>query len=138
MKRRLMPVYVDGEYLLWLFTRISALGMYLLVFLAVGGALFLGARRQMTLADLLCWGFMPIPNHVLNTNVPDIAPWATAFWRVTGIAMFFLASAHGLCGFLGAIEDFLAHAKTRGVLRVAAFCLWLALMVIGVYVILTS
>lgn len=138
MKHRVAPVRVDGESLLWWFTRISALGMYLLVLLAIGGALFLGARQQMTLADLLRWGFMPNPHHVLNTKVPDLAPWATTFWRVMGIAMFFFASAHGLRGVLNMIEDYLAHAKTRRVLRAITFFLWLALMAIGVYVILTS
>lgn len=138
MKPRAAPVRFDSEYLLWLFTRISALGMYLLVFLAVGGALILGARRQMTLADLLRWGFMPNPNHVLNTNVPDIGPWATAFWRTMGIAMFSFASAHGLRGLLSVTEDYLTHAKMRFFLRAATFCLWLALMAIGIYVILTS
>lgn len=138
MKPRAAPMRFDSEYLLWLFTRISALGMYLLVFLAVGGALILGARRQMTLADLLRWGFMPNSNHVLNTNVPDIAPWATVFWRTMGIAMFFFASAHGLRGLLSVMEDYLTRAKMRFLLRAAIFCLWLALMAIGVYVILTS
>lgn len=138
MKRRVVPVHVDGECLLWLFTRISAIGMYLLVILAIGGALFLGARQQMTFADLLRWGFMPNPHHVLNTDVPDITPWTTAFWRAMGIAMFFFASAHGLRGLLNVMEDYLAHAKTRRVLRAVMFVLWLALMAIGVYVLLTS
>ncbi len=138
MKRRTAPVQVNGEYLLWLFTRLSALMMYLLVFLAIGGALILGARRQMTLADLLRWGFMPNTSHVLNTNIASIEPWATSFWRALAISMLFFASAHGLRGLLSVVEDYLARPRWRRILRALIFCIWLAFLAIGSYVILAS
>lgn len=138
MRPRNPAARVDGEYLLWLFTRLSALAMYLLVFLAIGGALLLGARRQMNMAALLRWGFMPNSSHVLNSDLADIEPWRTAFWRATGITMFFLASAHGLRGLLSVAEDYLRRAATRRFLRLAVFCLWLVFLILGVYVILRS
>ncbi len=138
MKRQTAPVQVKGEYLLWLFTRISALMMYLLVFLAIAGALILGARRQMTLADLLRWGFMPNTSHVLNTNIPSIEPWTRSFWRALAISMLFFASAHGLRGLLSVIEDYLTRSSWRRILRALIFCIWLAFLVIGSYVILAS
>lgn len=138
MKRRTVPIRVNGEYLLWLFTRISALVMYLLVFLAIGGALILGARRQMTLADLLRWGFMPNISHVLNTNIASIEPWATSFWRAMAICMFFFASAHGLRGLLSVAEDYLTRPRLRRILRTLVFCIWLAFLAIGSFVILSS
>lgn len=138
MKTRRVPARINVEAVLWLFTRLSALIMYLLVFLAIGGALILGARRQMTLADLLRWGFMPNISHVLNTNISDIEPWRTVFWRAMAIAMLFFASAHGLRGLLSVAEDYLDRPGLLRFLRALVFCAWLLALAIGSYVILTS
>jgi len=53
--------------LMWLFTRLSALAMYALILFAVIGALIMGARTQMNMADVLRWGFMPNSSHVQST-----------------------------------------------------------------------
>ena len=47
------------DYLMWLFTRLSALAMYLIVIVGVTGALLMSARQNMTVADLMRWAFMP-------------------------------------------------------------------------------
>ncbi len=138
MKPRRAPRQLNVETVLWLFTRLSALIMYLLVFLAMGGALILGARRQMTLADLLRWGFIPNVSHVLNTNISDIAPWRMVFWRAMAIAMLFFASAHGLRGLLSVAEDYLDHPGLLRSLRALVLCVWLIALAIGSYIILTS
>ena len=81
-KPRVLPLAKRGlnfEMFMWLFTRLSALAMYGLILLAVIGALVMGARQQMSFADILRWGFMPNANHVQSTNVPALEPWASPF-----------------------------------------------------------
>src|SRR5574339_850621 len=93
-KPRALPLTKRGlnfEMLMWLFTRLSALGMYGLIFFAIIGALVMGARNDMNLADVMRWGFMPVNTHVQSTDVPDLAPWATPFWRLTGSALLLIA-----------------------------------------------
>ena len=61
--------------LMWIFTRLSALAMYALILFAIIGALVMGARNQMNLADVMRWAFMPNITHVQSTDVPDLDPW---------------------------------------------------------------
>jgi len=126
------------DYVMWLFTRLSALAMYLLALIGLVGALLMGARQKMSLADLMRWAFMPEVTHVLNTNVPNIDAWKTIFWQGMGITFLFFASAHGLHGLLNVEEDYLANAKVRQVLRILVTLIWIATNAIGIYVILTS
>ena len=126
------------DYIMWLFTRLSALGMYLLAFIGFTGALIMGARQDMTLADLMRWVFMPEVSHVLNTNVPNIDAWKTVFWQIMGILLLLLAGAHGFHGLLNVIEDYLTHARVRQFLRILVIGVWLLMSAIGIYVILNS
>jgi succinate dehydrogenase hydrophobic anchor subunit len=128
----------DFETSMWIFTRVSALAMYLFALIGVIGALLLGARTQMNMADLIRWSFMPNPNHVLNTNVADLIPWTTAFWKLTGSAFVFFAAAHGLHGVLSVIEDYLTHPGWRKALRLLVVVILLAMTAIGIYVLWTS
>src|SRR5512145_3128039 len=98
-KSRTLPLKKRGlnfEMLMWLFTRLSALAMYALILFAVIGALVMGARNQMSFADVLRWGFMPNPNHVQSTEIPALEPWATPFWAVVGSLLLLVAVAHGV------------------------------------------
>ena len=100
-KSRSLPLSKRGlnfEMLMWIFTRLSALAMYGLILFAIVGALFMGARYQMNLADVMRWGFMPNSTHVQNTNVPALEPWMTSFWRLTASALLLVAVAHGIHG----------------------------------------
>ena len=126
------------DYLMWLFTRLSALAMYALAIMSVTAALLMGARQNMSLADLMRWAFMPNPNHVVNTGVPDVEAWKGIFWNVMGILMLFFAGAHGFHGLLNVLEDYISRAWVRQTLRIVVLALWLVLTAIGVYVILTS
>lgn len=128
----------DFETTMWVFTRLSALAMYLFALIGIIGALLMGARTQMNLADLIRWAFMPNPNHVLNTNVPDMAPWTTVFWKLTGSAFMFFAASHGLHGVLSVIEDYLAKPVLRMVLRLLVVVILLIMIAIGIYVLWTS
>lgn len=128
----------DFETIMWTFTRLSALAMYLFALVAVIGALLMGARTQMNLADLIRWTFMSNPNHVLNTNVADLAPWSTLFWKLTGGAFVLFAASHGLHGLLSVIEDYLTHKTWRRILRLLVTAILIAMSVLGVYVLWTS
>lgn len=128
----------DFETSMWLFTRLSALLMYLFALIGIVGALIMGARTQMNLADILRWTFMPNPNHVLNTNVPDLAPWSTVFWKVLGSLFVFFATLHGLHGLLSVLEDYISRVWLRKSLRILIVVIVLLMSGIGIYVILTS
>jgi succinate dehydrogenase hydrophobic anchor subunit len=129
---------VNFDYIMWLFTRLSALGMYLLGFIGIAGALIMGARQEMTLPDLMRWAFTPEVSHVLLTNVPNIDAWKTVFWQVMGSLMVLLAGAHGFHGLLNVIEDYLKSAGVRRFLRILVILIWLLMSAIAVYVIMTS
>lgn len=128
----------DFETIMWLFTRLSALLMYLFALIGILGALYMGARTQMNLADILRWTFMPNPSHVLNTNVPDLAPWSTVFWKVLGSLFVFFATSHGLHGLLSVLEDYISRVWLRNSLRILVLLITLLMCGIGIYVILTS
>ena len=129
------------DYVMWLFTRLSALGMYLLVVAGLVGALLMGARSQVNMADVLRWSFMPNPNHVLldptnNILLPDA--WTTTFWKLMGCSILLLAGAHGFHGMLNVIEDYLSSARVRRFLRYLVLIIMLVMFAIGIYVIWTS
>jgi len=126
------------DYLMWLFTRLSALAMYLLAIVGITAALLMAARQNMTVADLMRWAFMPNPNHVINTNIPDIEAWKGIFWQGMGILMLFFAGAHGFHGLLNVLEDYMSSTGLRIFLRGLVLLIWVLMSIIGVYVILTS
>ncbi len=128
----------DFETTMWVFTRLSALAMYLFVILAIVGALIMGARTQMNMADLVRWAFMSNPNHVINTNVTDLVPWSNTFWKLTGSAFLLFAASHGLHGVLSVIEDYLTHPVWRKVLRLLVIVILVVMIAIGIYVLWTS
>jgi succinate dehydrogenase hydrophobic anchor subunit len=126
------------DYLMWLFTRLSALAMYLIAIVGVTAALLMSARQNMTVADLMRWAFMPNPNHVANTNVPDLDVWKTLFWQIMGILMLFFAGAHGVHGLLNVLEDYISRTRVRNTLRILGVIFWLLMSAIGIAVILAS
>jgi succinate dehydrogenase hydrophobic anchor subunit len=141
MKIRPRTIPVRGfnfDYLMWLFTRFSALAMYALALAGLVGALIMGARTEMNMADLMRWVFMPNSTHVINTNVPDITPWASPFWRTMGSIFLIFAGAHGLQGLLNVVEDYLSNARVRQVFRILVFMVWVLMSAIGIYVIWTA
>jgi succinate dehydrogenase hydrophobic anchor subunit len=85
-----------------------------LILVAIIGALIMGARNQMNLADVLRWGFMPNSSHVQSTDVPDLDPWATPFWRSDRPACFLLvAVAHGVHGLVVIADDYIVSSRGR-------------------------
>jgi len=140
-KTRSLPLSKRGlnfEMLMWIFTRLSALAMYGLILFAILGALYMGARNQMNLADVMRWGFMPNSTHVQNTEVPDLEPWMTPFWKLTGSALLLLAVAHGIHGLVVVADDYIVTPRGRQVVRVISILLVLLFVLTGVYIIWTA
>ena len=140
-KPRTLPFSKRGlnfEMFMWLFTRLSALGMYALILFAIMGALFMGARNDMNFADVLRWGFMPNNTHVQSTNVPDLAPWSTSFWRLTASALLLLAVAHGVHGLVVIADDYIVTARGRLIVRYISIAMMISMSLIGLYVLWTS
>jgi succinate dehydrogenase hydrophobic anchor subunit len=140
-KPRTLPLSKRGlnfEMFMWLFTRLSALGMYALILFAIMGALFMGARNDMNFADVLRWGFMPNNTHVQSTNVPDLAPWSTPFWRLTASALLLLAVAHGVHGLVVIADDYIVSARGRQIVRILSIIMMASMSLIGLYILWTS
>ena len=129
---------LNFEMLMWLFTRLSALAMYGLILVGIIGALIMGARTQMNFADIMRWAFMPNNTHVLSTDVPDLAPWSTPFWRLTGSVLLLVAAAHGIHGSVVIADDYIVTPRGRLAARILSIVFLLAMSVIGIYVIWTS
>lgn len=140
-RSRTLPLTKRGlnfETLMWLFTRLSALALYLFMLVGIIGALIMGARTQMNLADVLRWAFTPNVTHIQSTNVPALEPWATPFWKTLASLLLFTAAAHGLHGVLSVLDDYFAQPPARLAFRVIITILLPILSAVGIYVIWTS
>lgn len=127
------------DYLMWLFTRISGLAIILFALINILFAFYMGARNQMDLATFLRWAFFPNPNHVVNSNIPDISlGWENAFWQILSMLIAFFAFTHAANGLRMIVEDYLSHALWRQIVRGFLFLLWLIMVVAAVFVILSS
>jgi succinate dehydrogenase hydrophobic anchor subunit len=136
-KSRTLPLTKRGlnfEMLMWLFTRLSALAIHGLILIAVIGALIMGARNQMSFADILRWGFMPNPNHVQSTNVPELEPWATPFWAVTASLLLLLAVAHGVHGLVVIADDYIVTNRGRLIVRWLSIAMMISMSLMGLYI----
>ena len=141
MKSRTLPLGKRGlnfEMFMWLVTRLTALAMYALLLTAVIGALIMGARTQMNLADVIRWGFMPNASHVQSTNVPDLAPWESPFWRIIGSAFLFIAVSHGVHGLVVIADDYIVSPRGRNIVRALSILMVLAMTAMGLYILWTS
>lgn len=135
-ERRVLPLNKRGlnfEMAMWLFTRFSALAMYGLILFAIVGALIMGARTQMNMADVLRWGFMPNSSHVQSTEVPDLEPWATPFWRLVGSALLLVAVAHGVHGLVVIADDYITSERGRRIVRILSIIMMISMSLIGLY-----
>ena len=135
-KPRVIPLNKRGlnfEMAMWMFTRLSALAMYALILFAIIGALVMGARGEMSFADILRWGYMPNLNHVQGTNVPDLAPWSTPFWRLVGSALLLIAVAHGVHGLVVIADDYITSERGRKIVRILSIIMMITMSLIGLY-----
>jgi succinate dehydrogenase hydrophobic anchor subunit len=124
---------------MWIFTRISGLAMILLAVFGVTGALIMGARTQLDLPTLMRWSFFPNPNHVVNSNIPDVAvSWATAYWQIMQMLIILFAVSHAYNGLRVVLEDFIGQSFSKPMLRGLILLLWMFSLIVAVYVILAS
>jgi succinate dehydrogenase / fumarate reductase membrane anchor subunit len=127
------------EYLMWIFTRISGLALILLAIIGVIGAFSMGARTQVDLPTLVRWTFFPNPNHVVNSEIPDVSlGWATAYWQIMQMMLVFFGVTHGVNGLRVVIEDYTGQGWPKVLLRGLLFLFWIFMLIVGVYVILAS
>ena len=126
------------ETIMWVFTRLSALGMYALIIFGLVGALVMGARNNMNFAEVMRWGFMPNVTHVENTNIPDTIPWSSPLWKLTASALLIIAVGHGVHGLVVIADDYIATDKGRNIVRILSGIMILSMIGIGLYLIWTS
>jgi succinate dehydrogenase hydrophobic anchor subunit len=139
MRARTVQPGWSFEYVMWIFTRISGLAMILLAVFGTTGALIMGARTQMDLPTLMRWSFFPNPNHVVNSNIPDVAVgWATAYWQIMQMLIIFFAVSHAYNGLRVVMEDFIGQSFSKPMLRGLILLLWMFSLIVAVYVILAS
>ena len=129
---------LNFEMFMWFATRLTALAMYALILFAVIGALVMGARTNMNMADVLRWGFMPNVTHIQSTDLQDTTAWATQFWKVVGCVLLFVATVHGVHGLEVVLDDYIASPAWRKIIRVITILFMLSMIGVGVYVIWTS
>lgn len=129
---------LNFEMFMWLITRLTALGMYALLLTAVIGALIMGARTQMNLADVIRWSFMPNISHVQSTNVPDLAPWGTILWRLLASTFLFIAVSHGTHGLVVIADDYIITPRGRNLVRILSIITVLAMTAMGLYILWTQ
>ena len=122
---------LNFEMLMWIFTRLSALGMYLFIFIGIIGALIMGARTHMNMADVIRWGFMPNISHVSSTNLVDTTTWEWLFWRLTGSALVLLAVSHGVHGLVVIADDYIAGDRGRKIVRLISMVMMAFFTLIG-------
>jgi succinate dehydrogenase hydrophobic anchor subunit len=141
MSEKSLPLKKRGlnfEMFMWIVTRLTALAMYALLLTAAIGALIMGARTQMNIADVIRWSFMPNPSHVQSTNVPDLVPWASTFWQLVASAFLMIAVGHGVHGLVTIADDYIVSPRGRSTVRFFSIVMLLAMIAMGLYVIWTS
>lgn len=137
--RRVRPAHGTFEFGMWLFTRLSGLGMIILAAVNLAMAFIMDGRTLLDLPATMRWMFFPNPNHVVNSNIPDVMiGWSNAFWQIFSTIIIFLAAAHGLNGLRMVIEDYVERQQIVYVLRGLMFVLWIGGMIFAIYVILAS
>ena len=126
------------EYLMWIFTRISGLAFFLLAIIGLLAALYMGARLQMNVGTLMRWTFFPNPNHVLDSDIPNIDLWANGLWQIFQISILFFGGTHGLNGLRVVVEDYVQRPGMQLFLRFIIFLLWIFMLILSVYVVLAG
>jgi succinate dehydrogenase hydrophobic anchor subunit len=124
---------------MWLFTRLSGLAMMLFGAVSMGLAFAMGGRLYLDMPTMLRWVFFPNPNHVVNSEIPDVTVgWSNAFWQIYATLLFFTAASHGFNGLRMVLEDYIERPLLVYALRGLLLMSWLASMIFAIYVILAS
>jgi succinate dehydrogenase / fumarate reductase membrane anchor subunit len=140
MRNRTVPQpAMSFEYIMWMFTRISGLALLFLGSIGMVMAFAMGGRELLDLPTLVRWTFFPNPNHVVNSDIPDVTQgWANAYWQIMQIVIAFFGISHGFNGLRVVIEDYIGNTIWQPMLRGLIFLVWLFFMIMAVFVILAS
>ena len=140
MRARYVPQRgINLDYLMWLFTRISGVGIVVLALIGLGAAMYMGARLHMDLPTVLRWTFFPNPNHVVNSNVPDVTlGWANAFWQIMQFLIIVFAFTHAANGLRMIVEDYVGHTFWQPFIRALFALLLIGMVIVGIYVVIGS
>ncbi len=139
MRSKVMPKPSwNLDYMMWVFTRLSGISLILLVVIGISAGLLMGARSQMDMGTLMRWTFFPNPNHVLDSEIPDIFLWSNGFWQIIQILVLFFAATHGFNGLRVVLEDYSLSGFLQVFLRFLILLLWIFSVLVGIYVILGS
>lgn len=137
--RAAVQVGFNLDFAMWVFTRISGIALIVLAIIGVVGAFWLGARTQIDLGTLMRWTFFPNPNHVVNSDIPDVTlGWANAYWQIMQMMIVFFGLSHGVNGLRVILEDYLRESWWRTFWRGLLFFLWVFMLIVAIYVILAS
>lgn len=124
------------EYLMFIFTRISGIAIWILAIIGITGAFLMNARTQVDMETLLRWTFFPNPSHVLDSNIPDVyADWSNAFWKTMQMLILFFAGTHGFNGLRVILEDYIHSKIGHFVVRIVILSLWLFALNMGLYLV---
>lgn len=126
---------MNFETIMFAFTRLSALGMYALILFSIIGALIMGARTQMNMADVLRWGFMPNVTHVQSTALESTEPFAAILWKLTAAALLLVATAHGVHGLVVIADDYITGERGRKIVRLLSILMIVSMSVLGLIII---
>jgi len=126
------------DFMMWMFTRLSALTLYLLGLVGVTAALVMGARNEMDVSTLVRWTFFPNPSHVVSSDVVNIDAYINYFWQIMQILVVFFGVTHGINGLRIIVEDYIGSNWWRPIWRGFIFFLWLFILLVAIYVILGS
>ncbi|MCL5997335.1 MAG: hypothetical protein M1546_14950 [Chloroflexi bacterium] len=130
---------ISFEFVMWLFMRLSGAALLILGAIGMAGALYMGARTQMDLVTLMRWTFFPNPNHVINSNIPDVnLGWVSTYWRIMQMLIVFFGATHGINGLRGVVNDHVPSRVARVILIGLLVVLWVAVLGAGGYIIITS
>ncbi len=138
MQRRIPARAFSFEYIMWLFMRISGLGMSILALIGVAYALYIGARTQMDLGTLLRWTFFPISTHVASADIAVLEQWANPFWSIMQYLLILFAISHAFNGLRMVVEDYMGSGWGTILFRGLLFLLWLFALFIAFNIIQSS
>ena len=133
MSTRMAPQRgLSFEYFMWVFTRLSGLGLILVAFSSMAMAFTMGARYHLDMTTLFRWMFFPNSFHVVNSNIPDVTVgWISAFWDIMQKLVVFMGLTHGINGLRSVLEDYLGPSIRRLLLRGALFLLWMLMLFVA-------
>jgi succinate dehydrogenase hydrophobic anchor subunit len=112
--------------------------MYGFIFIGIVGALAMSALHDMSFVEVLRWVLMPNVGHVTYTDVPDLTPWATTFWKLVACGFFLTAVAHGIHGVIVILDDYFQTERQKQWIRILNIIVFVIIAPIGLYVIWTA